>query len=521
MKKKILVFAVIFFGFVCLTSFEEDAWSMSLIKLSSIIAQIEDSYYEDVDAEELSFASIRGMLQTLDPHSNFLDPRGVEYLREESGGKYFGLGILIQKHHTRLVVISPLEGTPASRLGIQPGYVISHINRESTEPISSYEAMQKLRGPKGTTVNITIVREGIEQPFDLDIERAEIPLHSVPYAFMLKEDVAYIFIRNFATTTTSELIQKLDMLSAKGMKKLILDLRQNGGGMFAPSIEMSDIFLPKGKSIVSVQGRQPYYNREFRAFQNNEYEDIPLIILIDDGTASASEIVSGAVKDNDRGLIIGEDSFGKGLVQTVFPLAENAAVALTTAKYLTPSGRSIQRDYSHLEDYVFFRNDVPEDEREITYTAGGRKVLGQGGISPDYDIAVSFKTLTINLLFKGAFFSYGKAFYTRTTPLSKKAVFPSEETAGQNRASGRILISKETVIDNRFLEDFKHFLKEKKFEFTQTQFDEAKAEIIRELEKEIFSSFWGIEAGLKIYRLSDPVVRKAFEVFPEAEALLK
>jgi carboxyl-terminal processing protease len=504
-----------------MTSFEEDVWNMSLMKLSSIIAQIEDSYYEEVDPEELSFASIKGMLQTLDPHSNFLDPRGVEFLREESGGKYYGLGILIQKHHTRLVVISPLEGTPASRLGIRSGDVISHINGESTEPISSYEAMQKLRGPKGTTVTITISREEMEESFDLDIERAEIPLHSVPYAFILKEDAGYIFIRNFASTTTSEFIQKLEYLSEQGMKKLILDLRRNGGGMFAPSIEISDIFLQRGKSIVSVKGRQSYYNREFRAFQTNDYEDIPLIILIDDGTASASEIVSGAVKDNDRGLIIGEDSFGKGLVQTVFPLAENAAVALTTAKYLTPSGRSIQRDFSRLEDYVFFRNDLPEEDREVTYTSSGRKVLGQGGISPDYDIQSSFKPLTYNLLFKGAFFSYVRAFTDRKTPLSKKAVFPEKDDSGLSKTEGALLISKATVIDDRFLEDFVQFIKKKKFEFTQEQYNEARSEIIRELEKEIFSSFWGIEEGQRVYRLSDPVVLKAFEVFPEAEALVK
>jgi carboxyl-terminal processing protease len=474
-----------------------------------------------VDAEKLSFASIKGMLRTLDPHSNFLDPRGVEYLREESGGKYFGLGILIQKHHTRLVVISPLEGTPASRLGIRAGDVISHIMGESTEPITSYEAMQKLRGPKGTKVTITIVREELDKPFDLEVERAEIPLHSVPYAFILKEDVGYIFIRNFASTTTDEFHKKIKLLASQGMKKLILDLRLNGGGMFAPSIEIADIFLPKGASIVSVKGRQSYYNREFRAFQNNQYEDLPLIILIDDGTASASEIVSGAVKDNDRGLIIGEDSFGKGLVQTVFPLAENAAVALTTAKYLTPSGRSIQRDYSQLEDYIYFRTEVPEEERDVTYTAGGRKVLGQGGISPDYNISVLFKPFTINLLFKGSFFSYARAFADRKTPLSKKAVFPDEEEPDRSLPSGQFFITKTLAVDARFLEDFKHFLEKKKFEFEPKQFDESKGEILRELEKEIFSVFWGIEEGLKVYRLTDPVVLKAFDVLPEAVALVE
>jgi len=419
-----------------------------------------------------------------------------------------------------LVVISPIEGTPASRLGIRSGDIISHIEGESTKPISSQDAVQKLRGLKGTQVTITIVREGLDKPFDLTITRDEIPLHSVPYAFMLQEDIGYIFIRNFAETTTREFREKMESLKDQGMKRLILDLRGNGGGTFAQSYEVADEFLPKGDLIVSIKGRRRYYRREFRAEKNNQYENIPLIILINRGTASAPEIVSGAVKDNDRGLIVGEDSWGKGLVQTVFRLAPNVAVALTTAKYFTPSGRSIQRDYAQVDDYWMGRS-LPDEEREVRYTAAGRKVLGQGGIEPDYEMEFDYQDLTVELLFKGAFFTYATRFAEKKTPLSQTFVFPDEVPSDASQPNGKQILDKTIRVDSPMLEDFKLYLKEKKIDFEPEGFTKAQQEIQRELEREIFSAFWGIEEGIRMFRRSDPVVIKAIEKFPEAVSLLK
>ncbi len=520
MKRKLFIFLLLLFILILLPAREEDIWDFSLDKISSIVSIIEENYFQDVKREELVYASVRGMLQTLDPHSYFLDPNHFSRLREEHTGKYYGLGIIIQKQEDRLVVISPIEGTPAYRLGIQAGDVISHINGESTKPISSFDAMQKLRGPKGTEVTITIVREGLEEPFDLSIVREEISLQSVPYAFLLQDGIGYIFIRNFSSTTTKEFEEKMQTLINQGMERLILDLRGNGGGNFFQSVDLSDEFLPKGDLIVSIKGRIKAYNKEFRAKRDNQYEDIPLVILIDRGSASAPEIVSGAVKDNDRALIVGEDSWGKGLVQTIFPVASNIAVALTTAKYFTPSGRSIQRDYSSLDDYIF-KKDVPQEEREVRYTSRGRIVLGQGGISPDYQVKFSYKRLTSRLLLKGVFFTYARRFVTKKTPLSKEFIFPDEKAILIQKDENRKVIGDDFMIDQRVIEDFKAYLEENKIKYESAQLEEAMEEIKRLLAREIHSSLWGLEKGIKVYSQSDPVVQKAIEILPEAEKLTK
>lgn len=520
MKKKIIVLCILTLAFFQLSARDEDIWRSSLEKVSSIVSLIESNYFEDVDIDKLAYSSIRGMLETLDPHSYFLDPENYMRMREEYTGKFYGLGIQIQKQEDRLVVISPIEGTPASRMGIQSGDIISHINGESTKPLRDYEAVQKLRGPKGTKVNITIVREGLENPLDLTITREEISLRSVPYAFLLNEDIGYIFIRNFAETTIDEFEEKMEELTGRGMKKLILDLRGNSGGPLFQSIDIADEFLPKNTVIVSIKGRNKSYDKEFRALRDNQYESIPLVVLINRGSASASEIVSGAVMDHDRGLVVGDDSWGKGLVQTVFPLGMNMALALTTAKYYTPSGRSIQRDFSHIEDYLL-KKERPAEEREIRYTAKGRKVLGQGGITPDYQVVFSLRPLTAELVLEGAIFSYGRKFVGHMTGFSKNLVFPKERKGAGDAPDGQAAIGKDFAVDGRILEDFKAYLVESKIEFDSEKFKEAEEEIKRELEREIYSSVWGQEEGIKTYRKSDPVVLKAIEVLPEAVKLLE
>lgn len=520
MRYKGFIFVILFFALASTPAWEEDVWNLSMNKISAIVDLIDQNYFESVDHEELAFSSIKGMLQTLDPHSYFLDPRHFDRMREEYKGKYYGLGILIQKQDKRLVVISPIEGGPAYRLGIRSGDVISHIEGETTEPITSTEAMMRLRGPKDTEITITIVREGWEDPFNVTIVREEIALYSVQYAFILQDDIGYIRIRNFAETTTREFEEKMKLLRKQGMEKLILDLRFNGGGTFLQSIELSDEFLPEGTLVVSIKGRNSYLDRKYFAEKNNQYEKIPLVILIDGGSASAPEILSGAVKDNDRGLIVGQNSWGKGLVQTIVPLAPNAAVALTTAKYYTPSGRSIQRDYSNFEDYYLYRKETPEDQREVTYTAGGRKVLGQGGITPDYEVELQFDRLVYDLLVKGNYFTYAIKFTEKKRPVSKIYIFPDEKRSG-DAASTKKFIDQNFVVGQDIIEDFKAYLHDEKFEFEQEKYTAAEHEIKRELEREIHSALWGVEMGIKAYRKTDPAILKALEVFPEAIALIK
>ena len=519
MRYKGFFFILLFFALVSTPAWEEDVWTLSMNKIAAIIDLIDQDYFEDMDHEELAFSSIKGMLQTLDPHSYFLDPRHFDRVREEYKGKYYGLGILIQKQDKRLVVISPIEGGPAYRLGIRSGDVISHIEGETTEPITATEAMMRLRGPKDTEVTITIVREGWEDPFDVTIVREEIALYSVQYAFILQDDIGYIRIRNFAETTTREFEEKMEMLRKKGMKKLILDLRNNGGGTFLQSIELSDEFLTKGTLVVSIKGRNRYLDRKYFAEKNDQYEKIPLVILIDGASASAPEILSGAVKDNDRGLIVGQDSWGKGLVQTIVPLAPNAAVALTTAKYYTPSGRSIQRDYSNFEDYYIYRKETPEDQREVTYTAGGRKVLGQGGITPDYEVEFPFNRLVYDILVKGRFFSYAKRFTEKKRPVSQDYAFPGEDRPARSDSSVKT-VDQDFQVGQDIIEDFKAYLNGENYPLEPEKYAEAELEIKRELEREIHSALWGVEMGIKAYRKTDPAVLKALEVFPEAVALV-
>ena len=515
MKKNVALAVLVVLLLANLLARDEDLWNQEVDKFSSILGLIEKSYYRDVEPEKLVYASIRGMLDTLDPHSYFLDPDSFSRMREEYTGKYYGLGIQIQKQEDSLVVISPIEGTPASRLGIQPGDIISTINGESTKPLSSFEAMQKLRGPKGTKVTITILREGLEAPLELTIEREEIPLRSVPYAFLLNNETGYIFIRNFAETTTQEFEEKMKALTAQGLKSLVLDLRGNTGGTFFQSVDLSDEFLPSGSVIVSIKGRNRIYNREYRADRNGQYESIPLAILINRGSASASEIVAGAVMDNDRGYIIGEDSWGKGLVQTVFPLGDSLAVALTTARYFTPSGRSIQRDYQHIEDYLLHKQ-APEDKREVRYTVQGRKVLGQGGISPDFEVPQTLSTQTAELMIKGAFFAYARKFAAHQTPLSKNLVFPKEEGLNGPAASGKTIVTRDFVVDDAVIADFQAHLLANNISVNEDKFKAARDEVRRELQRSIFSLLWNVEEGVKAFSKMDPVVLKALEVMPQA-----
>ena len=519
MKKKACAVAAFLFLLINASLWNSSSWSEGIEKVAEITEAVKAYYYKKVDTRDLIFESIQGMLPMLDPHSYFLSPERLDNLKEDYKGKYYGLGIMIQKHGDRLMVISPLEGTPAYRLGIQPGDIISHIEGKSTKPITSYEAMLELRGEKGTKVNITIVREGLEEPLEFSIVREEIPLHSVPYAFMLTEDIGYIYIRNFSTTTTQEFEEKMKGLVGKGMKSLVLDFRDNSGGTFVQSLEISDEFLPEGAVIVSIKGRKKQYNKLFTATKGNQYEDMPVVVLINRGSASAPEIVSGALQDNDRAIIVGETSFGKGLVQTIFPVSIDAALALTTARYYTPSGRSIQRDYTNLEDWILGREATPED-REVTYTNKGRKVLGQGGISPDYEAALTYRRMTYILLSRGTFFSYARKFIEKETELSKKYTLPSEKEPEYVQHQGHTEIQKNVVIGPEFIEDFKAYLNSIGFSYDDEDFKEAESEIKREIKRELVSSIWSIEEGIKAFRLEDEVVQKAVELMDKAKQMV-
>jgi carboxyl-terminal processing protease len=352
-----------------------------------------DRYGSEIGFRDLVYASIQGMIRTLDPHTSFLVAEDYQGMRDKQQTSYYGLGILVGMRNGLLTVVAPIAGTPAARLGVQPGDVISTIEGEPTDNMSLDEAVQRLKGPKGTQVHITIARRGMDKPLEFSVTRAEIPQTTVRESYMLTPSTGYVQVSEFGRGTGNEVAEAIDKLRGQGMKQLLLDLRNNGGGLLDPAIEVCEEMLPEASTIVETRGRSHDSDQTFRVNNRRIHFDLPLVVLVNEGTASASEIVAGAIQDHDRGLIVGQPSWGKGLVQTVYNLAYGTGLALTTAKYYTPSGRLIQRDYSSYWDYLFARagaEPTPKkapQEQQVFKTDLGRKVYGGGGITPDVVVA--------------------------------------------------------------------------------------------------------------------------------------
>lgn len=493
-------------------------WSEDVRKLAEILDYSERYYVEELNSENAIYGSIHGLLRQLDPHSQFLDPTAYSTLREEHRGHFYGLGITIQKIEDRLTVISPIEGTPAHRMGIRAGDVIVKIESESTKDMTSDQAAKKLRGPKGTSVTIEIARQGIDELLRFTVVRDEIPLHSVPYYFMLSDRITgFIGVKNFTETTSDELTAAIKDLVGRGMTRLVLDLRGNTGGILDQAIEVSDLFLPKGQLIVYTRGRIRGSSQEYYASEDGQEEKLPLIVLVNHGSASAAEIVAGAVQDHDRGLVIGETTWGKGLVQSIFPLKYNAALALTTSKYYTPTGRCIQRDYTKsFEDYYFSTEDeiksLPRGEPHLT--PAGRTVYGGGGIAPDIEVRQPESTKFFDTLSaRRVFFNYVTRFIAGLTPLGKSLNVKDPRT-------GQVNLSKEYRVGPEMLADFRDFLTAEKVDCPENQFRESEELITEAIEGELFADLWGSAESMRLTAEDDPVLKKATQLFPDAEALM-
>src|ERR1700756_5317631 len=326
----------------------------SLKQFTEVYETIEQNYADPVNADKAIYnGAIPGMLHALDPHSNFFDPKSYALLREEQRGKYYGVGMQVGPRNNKVIVIAPFVGTPAYRAGIHPGDIIIAVDGKATDNMSTSDVADLLKGPKGTTVRITILREGTDKPLEFSVVRDEIPRYSVDLHFLIRPGIGYMHVSGFQETTEHEVAQALEEMG--DLKGLILDLRQNPGGLLSEGVGVADKFLHKGAVIVSHHGRSSPEKR-YVAQHGNGGKEYPLVVLVNRGTASAAEIVAGAIQDHDRGLIAGETTFGKGLVQTVYPLSENTGLALTTAKYYTPSGRLIQRDYTGVSLYDYYYN---------------------------------------------------------------------------------------------------------------------------------------------------------------------
>jgi carboxyl-terminal processing protease len=482
---------------------DESTLRDSLHKFTDVYAVVEQNYATPLNTDAIDKSiydgAIPAMLHTLDPHSNFFDPKAFHDMREEQHGRYYGVGMTIQPQNNKIVVVAPFEGTPAYKAGIRPGDVIISIDGKSTDGMDSAAVASLLKGPKGTHVSVTMGREGNAKPLVFDLIRDEIPRYSVDLAYMIRPGIGYIHVTNFQETTSHEVGEALDRLGP--IKGLMIDLRSNPGGLLNEAVNMADKFLEKGQVVVSQHGRGGP-DQVYRAAHGEEGPKYPIVVLVNRNTASAAEIVSGALQDHDRALVVGETTFGKGLVQTVYPIAEDTGLALTTYHYYTPSGRLIQRNYDNvsLYDYYYVRDSatqpVDNKNREVKLTDSGRTVYGGGGITPDEKIeAPKPNHFQDTLLMHYIFFNFSKH-YLATKP-----------------------VTKDFTVDDAVLKQFKEFLTSEKIDYTDADINGVLDWVKASIKSELFTSQFGQMEGAKVRAEWDPMIQKGLGYLPEAQTL--
>jgi len=466
----------------------------SLDRFGEVFEKVLDYYVEELESEELINAAIDGMLKKLDPHSVYLDSYQYENLMIDTRGEFGGLGISIIVRDDFPTVLSPLEDTPAYSLGIQGGDVIVEIEGESTKGWKIEDAVKRLRGKPGTKVNITIAREGVEDSLHYTITREIIRVPSITYNDIL-DGVGYVRISRFSEDTVAELEKVLNEMEAKGIKGLMIDLRSNPGGLLQAAKEVSELFLEHGKLIVYTKGRLKKNNREYYSESNRVHNNYPLVILVNGASASASEIVAGALQDWDRAVIVGQTTFGKGSVQTLFPVGKSSALKLTTAKYYTPSGRCIHRVRKETDDGD--KENKKTEEKEKFYTKGGRVVYGGGGITPDWEMEPQqLNDFERELEIRGIFFSFAVHF----TAFHK--------------------VDKDFEVTDKVLDEFKDFLKDKKVDLKEEDWNEENIEYVKDsIKREVFRKLFGVKGAYLATLPHDEEVQKVLDMFRKAPTL--
>ena len=485
---------------------------------ASALAAVEANYVDEVDTERLVYQAIGGMLQTLDPHSNFMDPRSYAQLRERQEGRYYGLGISINVIDGRITVMSIFEGSPAYRVGLRRGDVIAEISGQDATGMTSDEAVKLLRGPKGSSVDIAIRRAGYDDLIPLRVERDEITLATIQGAFMADDRTGYVRLRDFSETTGRDLERALDELTEQGMERLMLDLRNNPGGPLDQAIRVSNAFLPKGDLIVYTRGRIANSDQDYHARETSDYTDLPLVVLVNRNSASASEIVAGAIQDHDRGLVVGETTFGKALVQSIYRVSHGAGLALTTAQYFTPSGRMIQRPWDGtFDEYLTYslREQEPREHSAVDrkYTTAGRAVYSGGGVEPDYRISGPIEGFDPSRL--------GRLLTARQEFASFAEHFLA---AGDTRISAegrdREIVERGFVIDERLLDEFKAYVRDRGLTVDDDAFAEELEFIRSMLHLRVDEAVFSIEEARRNLFETDPQAQHGLTLFDEAEKLL-
>jgi carboxyl-terminal processing protease len=530
-KKRVpvyLLILVLFFGLAAGTKLHElisgDNLREQIQKFSDVLSLTQRNYVEKVDTQKLVEAAIVGMLTQLDPHSVYIPPKDLSKVTEDFKGSFDGIGIEFDVLNDTIIVVAPISGGPSEALGILSGDKIVKIDGQSSVGMKRDDVPSKLRGPKGTKVVVTVHRSGVPELIDFNITRDKIPIYTVDASFMITRDVGYIAVNRFAQTTYEEFKGGLSKLLSQGMNKLIIDLRGNTGGFLDQAFMMADEVIPNGKKIVYTKGRLPEFDEEYFSTAGGSFETNPLIILVDEGSASASEIVAGAIQDNDRGLIVGETTFGKGLVQRQWDLVDGSAIRITTARYYTPSGRLIQKAYEKGKYTADMRNKIDDEGENLEHklekdstkpvfkTLGGRKVYGGGGISPDYVV----KSDTFTLFSR-------KALSNREWLLTFINSFMDSHGKEMRDKYKKDIdaFRRDFVVTDEMLKPFFDKIKEKGVEFNKEQYRKDE-KLIKTLIKAYFArNIWGNEGWYKVRLDIDNQIQKAVKLFPEAEKVTK
>ncbi|HEY2645881.1 MAG TPA: S41 family peptidase, partial [Candidatus Acidoferrales bacterium] len=486
------------------TSTDVNTLQDSVRSFTHVLSIVQKNYAIPIDTDHALYSgAIPGMLRVLDPHSSFFDPRAYANLREDQRGRYYGVGMTIVPRDNYTYVLAPMPASPAYRAGIRPGDVIMAVTGKSTEGLSSSEVADMLKGPKGTVVQISMKRVGYPENLNFTVTRDEIPKHSVDLDFEVRPGIGYIKLSGFNETTDTELAAALKDLDATKLDGIILDLRGNPGGLLNEAVAVSNMFLDKNQLIVSHHGRASA-ERRYYAPTGNRGVTSPLVVIVNGGSASASEIVTGSIQDHDRGIVVGEQSFGKGLVQTVSGLSENTGLALTTARYYTPSGRLIQRDYKDISLYDYLYNHKNPPPTEVKLTDSGRQVTGGGGITPDVPVApAKLNPFQENILRHEVFFAYpgGVGGFTLYF-LGTKPEITKDFVAGDNA-----------------MKAFRTYLDKEKVPYTEDDIAQNLSWIKREIRKEAFISVFGLTEGAKVDLEDDVQLQKAVDSLPQARAL--
>ena len=498
------------------------------------ISTVEERYVGEIDYEKATQAAIQGMLFTLDPHSMYFPSSEFKKLKEDQSSSFYGIGVQILRHEDGVYVTSVVDKTPASRAGLRYGDRIVEVDGKDARDWSSEEVSKNVRGDRLKPVLIKVERAGEEVAVNFKIIRDAVPLPSIRNAFMINAATGYVgLVGGFQHTTDDELHQSIADLKKLGMRQMILDLRGNPGGLLDQAIDVASEFLPRDKVIVSVKGRSEYHEPAVYKSNGSDPEDVPLVVLINRNTASASEIVAGAIQDHGRGLVVGETSFGKGLVQHVFQLPYNTGLTLTTARYYTPYGRSLQRDYSSGSLYDYYVRHDENDGVQPTQpgqpspnesnqsrgstapafrTAAGRVFYGGGGITPDIEARPLTATPARGRLVEAVFY------FTRLLAAGKVAGLESYriDKVDYERAPK----ATDFPISDRVIEAFRSYVRKEQSDHLQPAQLEAEMDFVKlRLRQEIITAAFGADSGQRILLESDPQALRAINVLPDARRL--